>query len=82
MAKLTLREIMQWYGAVSVLQGVSLDVDDGEFLTLLGPSGCGKSTLLRIIAGLERQDSGSVSIDDQPVDASAKLQRLRFRPRT
>jgi multiple sugar transport system ATP-binding protein len=68
MTRLALREIVKWYGAVSVLQGVSLDIEDGEFLTLLGPSGCGKSTLLRIIAGLEQQDSGSVSIGGQQVD--------------
>jgi multiple sugar transport system ATP-binding protein len=68
MAKLTIRDISKSFGAVSVLRGVSLDVQESEFLTLLGPSGCGKSTLLRIIAGLEPQDDGSVAIGDQVVD--------------
>src|SRR5438477_576962 len=68
MAALTLRGITKSFGATPVLGGIDLDIADGEFLTLVGPSGCGKSTLLRIIAGLERQDAGSVSIGGAPVD--------------
>ena len=56
------------FGAMPVLDGIDLDIADGEFLTLVGPSGCGKSTLIRIIAGLEPQDRGSVSIGGAPVD--------------
>ncbi|MDK1494593.1 ABC transporter ATP-binding protein [Sinorhizobium sp. 7-81] len=56
------------FGATSVLRQVSLNIADGEFLTLLGPSGCGKSTLLRILAGLEVQTGGSVAIGDRLVD--------------
>ncbi|MDG2405457.1 MAG: ABC transporter ATP-binding protein [Paracoccaceae bacterium] len=48
---------------MSVLNGIDLDIADGEFLTLVGPSGCGKSTTLRIIAGLETQSTGDVEID-------------------
>lgn len=51
-----------------MLHGVSLDIVDGEFLTLVGPSGCGKTTLLRIIAGLESQDEGDVFIGSAMVD--------------
>jgi ABC-type Fe3+/spermidine/putrescine transport system ATPase subunit len=47
---------------------VSLEVRDGEFLTLLGPSGCGKTTALRIIAGLEEQDSGELYFDGKIMD--------------
>jgi multiple sugar transport system ATP-binding protein len=63
-----LRQICKSFGPQRVLEAISLDIAPGEFLTILGPSGCGKSTLLRIIAGLEAQDAGSVSIDGQPVD--------------
>lgn len=48
------------------LDVISLDIDTGEFLTLLGPSGCGKSTLLRLIAGLDKPTSGEVSISGRP----------------
>ena len=62
-----LSRISKNFGLKTVLDSVSLDVADGEFTVLLGPSGCGKSTLLRVIAGLERADSGSVSIAGREV---------------
>ncbi|MBM0105950.1 ABC transporter ATP-binding protein [Steroidobacter sp. S1-65] len=58
-----------------VLDELTLQVAAGEFLTLLGPSGCGKSTLIRIIAGLEPQSAGSVSIGGQCVDGRHPRQR-------
>jgi multiple sugar transport system ATP-binding protein len=60
--------ICKRFGALTVLQAIDLDIRPGEFVTILGPSGCGKSTLLRIIAGLERQSAGSVSIGGTVVD--------------
>ena len=51
------------FGDLSVVDGVSLDVRDGEFVAIVGPSGCGKSTLLNVIAGFERPDRGTVTID-------------------
>jgi ABC-type nitrate/sulfonate/bicarbonate transport system ATPase subunit len=50
-------------GELPVIDGVSFNVDGGEFVAIVGPSGCGKSTLLNIIAGFERQDRGAVKID-------------------
>ena len=68
MAALALKGITKSFGTTHVLSPIDLDIADGEFLTLVGPSGCGKSTLLRIIAGLERQDAGSVEIGGSSVD--------------
>ncbi|MCC8971199.1 ABC transporter ATP-binding protein [Bradyrhizobium brasilense] len=68
MASVSIESVSKNYGQTSVLRHVSLSVAAGEFLTLLGPSGCGKSTLLRILAGLEMQDTGSVSIGERVVD--------------
>src|SRR5713226_6995892 len=50
-------------GALQVVNGVSFDVADGEFVAIVGPSGCGKSTLMNIIAGFDRPDQGSVTVD-------------------
>jgi iron(III) transport system ATP-binding protein len=54
-------------GAVQAVQGISFDIEEGVFLTLLGPSGCGKTTTLRCVAGLEVPDSGEILIGDEPV---------------
>ncbi|HEX9878981.1 MAG TPA: ABC transporter ATP-binding protein [Candidatus Binatia bacterium] len=56
---------------VHVLKGVSLDIPEGSLYTLLGPSGCGKTTTLRCVAGLERPDTGSISIGEKKVFDSA-----------
>jgi multiple sugar transport system ATP-binding protein len=67
-------EITKRYEPETVaVDGLTLEVADGEFLVLLGPSGCGKSTVLRLIAGLERPDAGSIEIGDHDVvDVDAK----------
>lgn len=54
-------------GNVSALEGVSLNIAEGEFVALVGPSGCGKSTLLNILTGFDRQDRGEALIDGQPI---------------
>lgn len=69
MASIRLRGITKTFGDTRVLNGIDLEIADGEFLTLVGPSGCGKSTTLRIIAGLETQTAGNVEIDGAVVDA-------------
>ncbi|GLR91007.1 ABC transporter ATP-binding protein [Bradyrhizobium iriomotense] len=68
MASVSVRGVSKSFGSTPIIDGISLDICDGEFLTLLGPSGCGKSTLLRIIAGLERQDCGTIEVAGSKVD--------------
>tara|TARA_R110002020_G_scaffold109430_16_gene253158 strand:+ start:25744 stop:26991 length:1248 start_codon:yes stop_codon:yes gene_type:complete len=75
MATLSLKNISKSYGQTQVLKDISLDIEDGEFVSLVGQSGCGKSTLLRILAGLEAQDSGDVSIGGVPVNDTAPKDR-------
>ena len=67
MPDISLKGIVKRHGETPVLRGISIDIRDGEFLTLVGPSGCGKSTLLRIIAGLDQQDDGDVAIAGRSV---------------
>ena len=67
MASVSLDNVEKSFGAQQVIRGVSLDVDDGDFVCLVGPSGCGKSTLLRMIAGLEEINRGEVRIDGRNV---------------
>jgi multiple sugar transport system ATP-binding protein len=62
-ATLRLEGLVKRYGRVEALQGVDLEVEDGEFFALLGPSAAGKTTTLRAIAGLERLDAGRVLLD-------------------
>lgn len=59
--------VSKGFGPLSVVDNVSFDVRDGEFVAIVGPSGCGKSTLLNIIAGFERADRGTIRIDGVPV---------------
>lgn len=55
------------YDSKTILQGIDLNIENGEFLCILGQSGCGKSTLLRLLAGLERPSAGEIRIDGKPV---------------
>ena len=69
------RNITKRFGNFVALNNVSLSFQPGELTALLGPSGCGKTTLLRIIAGLERPDTGQVLLDNE--DASNRHVRER-----
>jgi len=75
MAELKFRNIVKKYGKTEVVHGINLDIKDKEFLVLVGPSGCGKSTLLRMVAGLEKISSGTISINDKIVNDIAPKDR-------
>jgi sn-glycerol 3-phosphate transport system ATP-binding protein len=68
MANAGLQHVKKSFGETEVLHGINCEIKDGEFIVILGPSGCGKSTLLRLIAGLEKITSGTVTIDDKVVN--------------
>lgn len=74
-AVISIRDVAKSFGAVRAVDNVSLDIAPNEFLALLGASGCGKTTLLRLIAGLERCDSGAVVIDGEDMTASEPYRR-------
>ena len=66
---LSLEQVNKWYaGGVHAVKDINMEVRPGEFLVFVGPSGCGKSTTLRMIAGLERVDSGIISIGGIPIN--------------
>ncbi|CAH0342730.1 ABC transporter ATP-binding protein [Rhizobium sp. CECT 9324] len=71
MTVFNLHDINKSFGGNSILKGVSLEADAGEFIALVGPSGCGKSTLLRIVAGLDHADHGEIVIGGEDVSAKA-----------
>src|SRR4026208_1252039 len=67
MSFLSLNSISRTFGTTRAVSDVSLDVNQGEFFGLLGPSGCGKTTTLRMIAGLEKTDTGSPLFQNQDI---------------
>lgn len=80
-----LKDVARTYGqgdvAVHALQGVSAEINRGEFVCVVGPSGCGKSTMLHLIGGLDSPTSGTVTIEDQDLSSftSNELSDLRLR---
>ncbi|MBL8832310.1 MAG: sn-glycerol-3-phosphate ABC transporter ATP-binding protein UgpC [Rhodospirillales bacterium] len=68
MASVSFRDVRKNFGSTPVLHGVSVDIEDGQFVVLVGPSGCGKSTLLRMLAGLENISGGEIAISDRVVN--------------
>ena len=62
-----IQKVFKSFGVVKAVDGVTLDIEKGDFFSLLGPSGCGKTTLLRLIAGFEKPTSGELLIDNKPM---------------
>ena len=75
MSGVSLDSIVKAYGAVQVVHGIDLEVQEKEFVVLVGPSGCGKSTTLRMIAGLEEITDGELKIDGRLVNRVAPKDR-------
>ena len=75
MPDVRLHNVSKSFGDETVLSGVSLHIDDGAFAVIVGPSGCGKSTLLRLLAGLERADTGDIEIGGRRVNDLAPAAR-------
>jgi multiple sugar transport system ATP-binding protein len=75
MSTLSLRAVKKSFDQTTVLQGIDLEVRDGEFVVFVGPSGCGKSTLLRCIAGLEDPGDGELLIDGRRINEVPPAER-------
>ena len=74
-AGIRLSGVVKRFGATRAVDGVTLDIAGGRFVTLLGPSGCGKTTLLRLIGALEAADAGTIEIAGREVDSYAPVER-------
>ena len=70
MARISIKGLAKRFDAQNAVHGLDLDIEDGEFVTLLGPSGCGKTTTLRLLAGLAAPDAGEISIDGRVVSSA------------
>lgn len=85
MALVEVRQLAKYYQRdsqkIPVFEGMSLDIQAGEFLALMGPSGSGKSTLLNLVAGLDRPSSGSVMVDGQEISRMSHRQLAGWRAR-
>jgi ABC-type branched-subunit amino acid transport system ATPase component len=74
---LTLRGVVAGYGGGDVLQGVNIDVDEGEIACIVGPNGAGKSTVLRTISGLLRAREGEITLTGEPIHRCSPAEVLR-----
>ena len=75
MATVELKNIKKSFGAIDVIHGIDMMIEEGEFIVIVGPSGCGKSTLLRMVAGLETITSGDVLINDERANDKEPMDR-------
>jgi len=75
MSRVDVQNLTKRFPTVTALQSISFSFAHGEFFVLLGPTGAGKTTTLRLIAGLERQDEGSILLDGEPIDARTPAER-------
>ncbi|MFA4905440.1 MAG: ATP-binding cassette domain-containing protein, partial [Candidatus Margulisiibacteriota bacterium] len=74
-----IKDLYKDYNGLVVLNGVSVDIPEGETLAVIGPSGCGKSTLLRLILRLEEPTKGSIEIDGQNISRLSEDGLIKMR---
>jgi putative spermidine/putrescine transport system ATP-binding protein len=75
MAFLELQNLHRDFGTVKALDGIEIELGEGEFLSLLGPSGCGKTTALRLVAGFDRPDAGRIVVDGKDITSVSPNKR-------
>lgn len=75
MSYIVIKNIDKYYGKNKILDNINIDIEKGEFVSLLGPSGCGKTTLLRIISGLESKNAGSILVDGKDISKLSPAKR-------
>jgi len=73
MSAIRVRDLLKAFGPVRAVDGVSLEVAEGEVCALLGPSGCGKTTMLRLLAGFEAPDAGSIALGGEVVASGGRV---------
>ena len=66
--RIQFRDVSVSFGPLKVVEQVNFDVNDGEFVSIIGPSGCGKTTMMNIVAGFVKPSTGSVLLDDKPIE--------------
>lgn len=75
MSYITIKNIEKYFGKNKILDNINIDIEKGEFVSLLGPSGCGKTTLLRIISGLETKNSGEIYVEGKEISRVSPAKR-------
>ena len=80
MSRIVVRDLTKSYGDLAVIEPLQLDIDKGEFVSIIGPSGCGKTTLVRVLAGLEPATAGVVTVDGEPPAEARTHKRVAMVP--
>ena len=75
---LSIQNVQKSFANEQVLKDINLNIEKGEFVSLLGPSGCGKSTLLNIVAGLLSPSEGNITLENQPIIKPGKDRGMVF----
>ena len=80
MPSVSVRELSLNFGDVQVLRNLNLDIEEGEFVTMLGPSGSGKTTCLMMLAGFETPTNGEIYLDGNPISKTGNKNGTKVEP--